>query len=172
MTQLSFFGLVYLMAAVALEHGVLPVLGDAAGLPSLGQTRLVALGVVLAAMVWGELEALPFALVGAVAASAAGAEGTLGITMLSFAGAAMLAGAAQRVFYPDRFSVRFFLILGLLLFESWAWSWMRAIGRSGAGVDIQWGAHIGTALFGAALHPRLADWNAARSRIASAIGRR
>ena len=52
---------VYSIAALALENGVFPLLGDGFGFFTWGEARLIALGVILTGILRGELQALAFA---------------------------------------------------------------------------------------------------------------
>lgn len=168
MTQLTLFAIAYLAAALGIEHGFLPLVGHAFGSEPWSQTRLIALGVILAAALRGEAEALPFAVISAILAGCAAAPGQIGCLVISYSIAAYAAGIAARWLDMNTFSIRFFVLLALIVGESWIFSGVRHLFWREWPIEIQWPAHLAVTLVGTLLYVPLAGWLVPRPRRAEA----
>lgn len=164
-------GLIYLILALGLEFGVLPLLGEPSGWLIWGQSRLVALGVIMAGCLRGQSEALPFALIAALLAGSAAGAGHLGATLLSFVLVAYLAGGARSWFYFDLFWVRTLVIAGLVLGESWVCSAVRHLFWPAVSIQLQWPIHLIMALIASLLYIPLKRWLGRARSISEPIGR-
>lgn len=163
---------VYSIAALALENGVFPLLGDGFGFFPWGQARLIALGVILTGILRGELQALAFALPAAFLAGSVSGQGSLGCTIVSFSLLAFIAPAASRRFYLDRFWIRFSVIFILILGESLVWSLARHAFWASTTIEIQWPVHLVIALIAAIAYPLLARKFTRPGATPTPIGRR
>lgn len=164
--------IVFLMTALGLEHGVFALMGETLGLFVWPESRLVALGVILAGCLQGGIRSLPFAMTAALLAGSAWGEGRLGATFVSFSIAAFASGWAARVLYFDRLSIRFFGLFGLILMESWVWSITRHVFWPETIVELQWPTHAVFAALGTVLYPLLVRQLGRKAAPQVPIGRR
>jgi hypothetical protein len=165
-------GLVILAAAIGIEFGVLPLFDTPWGPVRWPEARVVALCVILAGCLRGELQALPFSILAAILAGSAGGEGHLGPTMISFAFAGYFAAGASRWFYFDQFTIRYLVVFGVIVLESSLFSFVRHIFWPASPVEIQWAVHAIMALIGAVIYLPLLPWLGRRVAPAEPIGRR
>lgn len=165
-------GLGVLFFAVGIEFGVLPLFDSPWGPVRWPEARVVALCVILAGCLRGELQVLPFAIVAAVLAGAARGEGHLGASIVSFAFAGYFAAGASRWFYFDQFTIRFLVLFGVIVLESWISSFTRHIFWPASPVEIQWAMHAIMALAGAVVYPALPSLLGRKIAPAEPIGRR
>lgn len=170
--KLILAGAISLLVALGLEHAVFPLMNDPWGVIHLGEARIVALAVILAGCLRGELQALPFAIVAGALAGSVWGEGYVGCTLVSFSLAAYVAAGASRWFYFDQFSIRFLVLFGLIVFESFVWAFTRHLFWPESGIQIPWLIHAIVALIGAVLYIPLMRWLGRRMTAGEPIGRR
>lgn len=161
-----------LALAIGIEFGVLPLFGDPWGPIRFPEARVVALCVIVFGCLRGELAALPFAIAAGALAGSARGEGYLGCTLVSFTFAGFVAAGASRWFYFDQFSIRLLVLFGLIVIESWMWSFTRHLFWPQSPVEIQWAIHGIVALLGAVFYIPLVRWFGRRMAPAESIGRR
>lgn len=164
--------IVFLLTALGLEHGVFALMGETLGLFVWSESRLVALGVILAGCLHGGIRSLPFAMSAALLAGSAWGEGRLGATIVSFSIAVFVSGRVARTLYFDRLSIRFAGLFGLIVMESWVWSITRHVFWPETIVELQWATHAVFAALGAVLYPQLVRGIGRKAAPQVPIGRR
>jgi hypothetical protein len=169
-TRILSFSLFYLLIAIAVQFGVLSVLGD--GFFAWGDARPLALGVVLLAILRDRWTAIGFAMVAALAQGSAGGTGELGASWLSFFILAMISSGMPRWFYLDRFAIRFFVFFGLLSFEVLIYCFVRHLFWRELPIEFSWPIHALVALAGAVLYVPALRRLLHHDRVAEPIGRR
>ncbi len=152
MSQKFWIGICYVLIALAIEEGALSQIGVTKGYVHWGDMRLVALGVILAGVLRGPFASVTFGLLAAIPAGAIMGPGNIGCTWLSFTLTAYLGTWVVRWFYLEYFSIRFAVLFGLIVFESWIWSVTRHFYWPQTPVEVQWPTHLVVALIGSLLY--------------------
>lgn len=142
----------YLLVALALDHGVLRAFGPGWDWLRWSELRLVATGAILAGLLRKPIEAYAFAFVGAVVWGAVQGPGCIGATLLSFAVATFLATMLARPFYLEAGWVRLTLLYALVALESWIWSATRRLLWPELPLEMQWPTHAWAAVAGVLLY--------------------
>lgn len=147
-----FSAAIYLILALGVEHGILPLWGDSWGLLPWSEVRLVVLGVILLSCQKGEIAGLAFALPAAVISGALPGPGFIGVTLISYSLVAFVAAASVRAFLFERFMVRLGVIYVLVLGESWLWSFLNQVFWSAAAPRVSLSMQLLVAFFAAAVY--------------------
>lgn len=162
----------YLFIALGLENGVFPLLGETFGAVRWGEAHLVAVGVILAGAVRGELQVLLYAAVCGVLAGSVPGPGYIGPTLLSFTLVGFGGALAAHWFFLDRFGVRLVNFYILLVLESLIRSIAHQALWGGPGPEALWVTNGLVALLAAGLYTPVKRSLGERSLVTRTLGRR
>ncbi|GEM_PF-6331352 len=138
MRRLLTIATIYAAAALALEHGVLPLAGGGWGFLPWGEARLLGLGVVLMGCLQGETMALIYAVPVSLLAGTFAGEGGLGLTLVSYSTAGYAAGWSARWLDLDDLWVRAVTLSALMAGESLIASVLRKMFWPESLIDPPW----------------------------------
>ncbi|MBI1784947.1 hypothetical protein HYR69_07370 [Candidatus Sumerlaeota bacterium] len=172
MNRTFFYGLLWMLAALGIERGILPQFGESWDYIHPAEMRLVALAVIIAGCIRTDMQGVFYALLAAIPSGAVLGPGYLGCTIVSFTFSAYVASWLVRWFYLEQFSIRLPVLFVLILIESWVWSEVRHLFWPAVPVELQWPTHLVTAFIGAILYIPIAHWFRYRSGPLIPIGRR
>jgi hypothetical protein len=134
--------------------------------------RLVAAGLIIGGFLRRDWEAAIFAFFAAIPCGAALGPGFIGCTMISHTTIAWLASISVKWFYVEQFSIRFPVMCGLILAESWIWSASRRWFWPEIPLELQWPTHLVVAFIAAILYIPAAGMIRYRQGEVLPIGRR
>lgn len=165
-------GLIYCLVALSLEQAVLPFFGLDWEHVHLAEMRLVAAGLIVGGFLRRDWEAAIFAFLIAIPCGAALGPGFVGCTLVSYTAVAWIASISVKWFYVEQFTIRFAVLFGLIIAESWAWSATRRWFWPETPLELQWPTHLVAAFILAILYIPAARMIRYRAGETLPIGRR
>lgn len=167
-----FFTLGFILVTLGIEHGIAPFIGQSWDHIRPTEMRLAAMGIILVGFLRRDWEVAFFATAVALPWAVMSGPERMGCTIISFVTVGWLATGMVRFFYLEQFSIRFAVLFGLILLESWIWSASRQLFWPELTVDIQWPTHLALALVGAVVYLPLRHYIRYSSASLTPIGRR
>ena len=152
MKRVLLVGIVYVVIALGMDQGFLPLFGEASQRIHWSELRLLPVGIILFGCLCRDYESMLIAVLAAIPFGAVIGPGYVGSSMVSFTLAAYLSYWAARLFYLESFIMRWLVIFGIAAAECWIWSIVHHAFWHASPIEMQWQTLAVTGFIGAVLY--------------------